>query len=37
MGLRDLKLKTAYDSDEDDILNDLYIPVRAQGVLGTTD
>ena len=26
MGLREIQFKTAYDSDEDDILNDFYIP-----------
>ena len=30
MGLRNLSFKLAYDSDEDDILNDFYIPALAQ-------
>ena len=26
MGLRDIQFKPAYDSDEDDVLNEFYIP-----------
>lgn len=33
MTLRDLQLKPAYDSDEDDILNDFYIPALSNSVL----
>lgn len=32
MGLRDLNLKPAYDSDEDDVLNDFYIPALSESV-----
>ena len=32
MTLKDLDLKTSYDSDEDDILNDFYIPVLSESV-----
>lgn len=30
MGLREITLKLAYDSDEDDILSDFYIPALGQ-------
>ncbi len=32
MTLKDLDLKPAYDSDEDDVLHDFYIPVLSQAV-----
>jgi len=32
LGLRDLDLKPAYDSDEDDILNDFYIPALSESI-----
>lgn len=32
LGLRDLPLKSAYDSDEDDVLNDFYIPVLSETI-----
>ena len=32
MGFKDLSLKEAYDSDEDDVLNDFYISVLSQAV-----
>jgi superfamily II DNA or RNA helicase len=32
MGLRDIQLKPAYDSDEDDILNDFYIPALSNSI-----
>lgn len=32
MGLRDLELKKSYDSDEDDILNDFYIPALSESI-----
>lgn len=32
MGFRDLELKPAYDSDEDDVLNGFYIPVLSEAV-----
>lgn len=33
MSLKDLKLKTAYDSDEDDILNGFYIPALSESII----
>jgi len=32
MGFKDLSLKVSYDSDEDDVLNDFYIPVLSEAV-----
>ena len=32
MTLKDLNLKETYDSDEDDILNDFYIPVLSNSI-----
>jgi len=32
MAFKELKIKETYDSDEDDILNDFYIPVLSQAV-----
>ena len=33
MTLKDLNLKASYDSDEDDILNDFYIPALSECVI----
>ena len=33
MGLRDLNLKPAYDSDEDDLVNEFYIPVLSNSII----
>lgn len=32
MGLKDLKLKSTYDSDEDDIINSFYVPALSESV-----
>ena len=32
MTLQDIKLKVAYDSDEDDILNEFYIPALSESI-----
>jgi len=33
MSLKELNLKPDYDSDEDDILNDFYVPILSQSVI----
>lgn len=33
MSLKDLNLKVAYDSDEDDILNEFYIPALSESII----
>ena len=33
MGFKKLNLKSSYDSDEDDILNEFYIPVLSNAVV----
>jgi len=33
MGLRELTIKSSYDSEEDDVINDFYIPALSQSVL----
>ena len=32
LGFRKIKLKYTYDADEDDILNDFYIPTLSEAV-----
>ena len=33
MGLRDLDLKPAYDSEDNDVVNDFYIPALSESIL----
>lgn len=33
MGLREISFQPAYDSDDDDVLNDFYIPALSKSIL----